>query len=213
MGEGVPAPCDSWHITLVQVEGHLWSIFPFFKKLRSFCKIAASVSLVTAIYKIVLSANSRTLDCYLAGRSFINTKNSIGPIKDPWGTPLVTETHEDIFPSHTALRCRWCKKLSIHWLIELLIPYPLSLRINFLWDTLSKAFAKSITITSVWLLSRRFLYRSWTNVRSWVSFECFALNPCCSIYSMLLHSRCFIMCFVTTCSIIFDAIQVSEMGR
>ena len=82
------------------------------RSLRSFCKMAASVSLVTAtIYTIVSSANSRTLDCNLAGRSFIYTKNSIGPITYPWGTPLVTGTHEDISPSHTTLCCCWCKKL------------------------------------------------------------------------------------------------------
>lgn len=100
---------------------------------------------------IVSSATSRTLDCNLAGRSFIYTKNSIGPITDPWGTLLVTGTHEDIFPLHTILCCRRCKKLSIHWLMELLIPYSLSLRINYLWGTLPKAFAKSITITYVCL--------------------------------------------------------------
>ena len=53
------------------------------RSLRSFCKMAVSVSLVTAIYTIVSSVNSRTLDCNLAGRSFIYTKNSIDPIRDP----------------------------------------------------------------------------------------------------------------------------------
>ena len=52
------------------------------RSLRSFYEIAVSVSLVTAIYTVVSSANNRTLDCNLAGISFIYTTNNIGPITD-----------------------------------------------------------------------------------------------------------------------------------
>ena len=49
------------------------------RSLRSFYKIAVSVS----IYTVVSSTNNRTLDCNLAGISFIYTTNNIGPITDP----------------------------------------------------------------------------------------------------------------------------------
>ena len=53
------------------------------RSLRSFYKMAVSVSLVTAIYTVVSSTNNRTLDCNLARISFIYTTNNIGPITDP----------------------------------------------------------------------------------------------------------------------------------
>ena len=69
MGEGGPAP---W---LLSGWKNICDLFSHSSRsLRSFCKMAASVSLVTAMYTIVSPANSRTLDCNLAGNLYILKK-------------------------------------------------------------------------------------------------------------------------------------------
>ena len=44
------------------------------------------------LYRTQSSANRRTEDQMLSGRSFIKNRNRIGPKTDPWGTPGNTGT-------------------------------------------------------------------------------------------------------------------------
>ena len=51
----------------------------------------------------VLSANFKTELETPFSRSFIYTRNKIGPKTDPWGTPLGTGSHKDFDPLTTTL--------------------------------------------------------------------------------------------------------------
>ena len=52
-------------------------------------------------YTAVSSANRRTCDCTLSGRSFMYNRNKIEPRKDPCGTPEETSTSSEHSPSIT----------------------------------------------------------------------------------------------------------------
>ena len=49
-----------------------------------------------------MSANRRTEDLMLSGRSFIKIRNRISPKTDPWGTSNNTGTGSEAWPSNTA---------------------------------------------------------------------------------------------------------------
>ena len=52
----------------------------------------ASLGWFIVRYTAVSSANRRTCDCTLSGRSFMYNRNKIGPRTDPCGTPEETGT-------------------------------------------------------------------------------------------------------------------------
>ena len=58
---------------------------------RSFCSTVPSSEPPIVRYTAVSSANKRTWDEHASGRSFIYTRNCIGPKTEPWGDPEVTE--------------------------------------------------------------------------------------------------------------------------
>ena len=59
------------------------------------------------------------------------------------------------------------------------IPSKDSLKRSLEWETVSKAFAKSIKIRSIWPLSLRIFEMSCVKAMSCVRVECFGRKPCC----------------------------------
>ena len=73
-----------------------------------------------------------------------------------------------------------------------------------------KAFEKSSSIRSVCLPALVFLARYSNNMVSCVSYDLFALNPCCKSHRRSCFSRCFTMWEAIICSSILQRIQVRE---
>jgi len=72
----------------------------------------------------------------VSGRSLTNSKNSIGPSKDPWGTLEVTDSCSDVAP-RTVTRCLWSCKYDLNQSCsEPAIPNWQSLSSNLAWSTL-----------------------------------------------------------------------------
>ena len=69
------------------------------------------------LYRTQSSANKRTDDLMLSGRSLMNTKKRTGPRPEPWGTPDKTRTESDTWPSSTTC----CERLESHELIHLCV--------------------------------------------------------------------------------------------
>ena len=84
---------------------------------RSSCKIRQSEGEYMFLYRTQSSANKRTDDLMLSGRSLMNTKKRTGPRTEPWGTPDKTGTGSDSSPSSTTC----CERLESHELIHLCV--------------------------------------------------------------------------------------------
>ena len=82
---------------ICQLSCHSESVF------KSVCKRSTSESSWMGRYITQSSANKRTSDVILSGRSFIYAKNKRGPRTVPWGTPDLTCTHCEWSPSTTTL--------------------------------------------------------------------------------------------------------------
>ena len=98
----------TWHLLglkcISQVFSHCSSVC------RSCCKVWESFLLVTVKYTAVSSANSLTCEVIFSGRSFMYSRNKIGPRTEPWGTPDVTGISDDFSPSR-ATHCERPSKL------------------------------------------------------------------------------------------------------
>ena len=66
-----------------------------------------------AMYIMVSLAKSQTVALTSFGRSFRYTKNGMGPVTEPWGTPLSTRAHPEWSPLHTTLWDHWWRKSTI----------------------------------------------------------------------------------------------------
>ena len=98
------------------------------------------------LYRTQSSANRRTEDVMLSCNSFIKIKNRVGPKVDPWDQPVTTATRSETCPSKApCLVHPESHELARLWVYPL-IPFKSNLCNSLLCGTLSKAFAKSITI-------------------------------------------------------------------
>ena len=77
-------------------------------------------------------------------------RNNNGPNTLPWGIPLVTASQSEKLLLTLTLDFLLFKKSWIHLIKVLFKPYEISLEINLLLSTLSKAFSKSLYVTSTW---------------------------------------------------------------
>ena len=102
-----------WHLATLNFICQSASHCP--KLVRSSCKIKQSWSECIFLYETQSSANRRTEDLMLSGRSFM-IRNRTRPTADPWGTPDSTGTGSEAWPSKTTC---WVRPES-HELIHLL---------------------------------------------------------------------------------------------
>ena len=133
-------------------------------------------------YTAVSSANRRTWDCTLSGRSLMCSRNKIGPRTEPCGTPEDTGTSSEHSPSRRTLWLLPTKKDWIQWSVLPCMPCICSLYRSFRWLTLSKVLLKSSRIRSVCLPSMRNLARSSTVSRRICALENRAVSHtvCCT---------------------------------
>ena len=69
------------------------------------------------------SANRRTDEFMLFGKSFIYTRNNSGPSTVPWGTPETTSVQVVCSPPTTTLWTWYLRKPEIHVCVLLWMPY------------------------------------------------------------------------------------------
>ena len=85
----------TWHLL------GLKRISQVFSHCSSFCRscyqVWESFLLVTVKYTAVSSTNSLNCEVIFTGRTFMYSRNKIGPRTEPWGTPDVTGISDD-FP-------------------------------------------------------------------------------------------------------------------
>ena len=74
---------------------------------RSSCNASWSARSLIVRLTIHSSANSLVLDPMLSGRSLMNKRNSNEQSTEPWGIPLITDTHSDSEPSTTTFWDLW----------------------------------------------------------------------------------------------------------
>ena len=153
------------------------------------------------------SANNRTFDLVLSGRSFMEIRKRMGPRTEPCGTPDVTGTVADFSLSITTVRVWSGKNAWIHLRVGPLMPYLWSLSSYFWWLILSNAFEKSSKTRSVWL-------PLWSSASSllWVSQDRLLRKPCWRSYSKLYLSMLETMFLVITCSSTLHRILVNQIG-
>ena len=84
--------------------------------------LSACHVIMYSVYRTLSSANRRTEDLMLSGRSFIKIRNRIGPKTDPWGTPDNTGTGSEAWPSNTTFWVRPESHELIHLWVDPLIP-------------------------------------------------------------------------------------------
>ena len=114
--------------------------------------------------------------------SFMYKINSSGPRIEPWVTPLVTSSHEELLPSKTTRCCLFVRYEFSHFNR---FPY-MSKLCNFLISrsrgTLSNAFSKSkYTISTCFPLMTDF-WISCSTCSNWVTIERPFINKCCRVY-------------------------------
>ena len=180
---------------------------------KSFWRSDASLGWFIVRCTAVSSANRRTCDCTLSGRSFMYNRNKIGLRTDPCGTPEETGITSEHSPSSTT-DCVFPTKKD--WIHERVLPWTIcicNLWSNFRWFSLSKAFLKSSRIRSLCLPFVRDLVRSSTSWIIWISQNRRSRNPCCTSYSKLCFSRCLVRPDAMMCSKVLHKMHVSEIGR
>jgi len=89
---------------------------------RSSWSILVSFILWISQYSKQSSANIRTVDRTLLGRSLMYTRNNRGPMTMPCGTPDVTGDSEDVWPSSTTSWVHPCQKPVTQLRVEFLMP-------------------------------------------------------------------------------------------
>ena len=88
------------------------------KLFRSCCRIVWSELFLMRRYSRQSSANSRTVDFTLSGRSLMLQRNVSGPSTVPWGTPESTDVSLLDSPSTIVLMVRVVRKLVNHeWIV------------------------------------------------------------------------------------------------
>ena len=84
------------------------------RDVRSCCRFSWSWMVPTDLYSKQSSANKRTWDVTLSGRSFIYNRKRSGPRTVPCGTPDSTLVEEEVSPSrHTTHWVRFLRKAAI----------------------------------------------------------------------------------------------------
>ena len=123
------------------------------------------------------SANKRTLDFTISGRSLINNRNS----RDPKLFLGVLQSLQSKWQSESNLEvpveCGSVRSV-LSTVVCCLVYHNVCLRSSLWRGTLSKAFEKSNNTASICFPSDRFFARSWIVVISWVSQDLRALKPC-----------------------------------
>ena len=109
-----------WHLATLNFICQSASHCP--KLVRSSCKVKQSWSECIFLYRTQSSANRRTEDLMLSGRSFMKRRNRTGPKTDPWGTPDSTGTGSEAWPSKTTCWVRPESHELIHLWVDPLIP-------------------------------------------------------------------------------------------
>ena len=191
---------------ICQLSCHSESVF------KSVCKRSTSESSWMGRYITQSSANKRTSDVILSGRSFIYAKNKRGPRTVPWGTPDLTCTHCEWSPSTTTRCRRLVRKFEIQVWVLPVIPKFCNLWSNLLCGTVSNALLKSIIIISTGVLASMDLARSLTVRTSWDSQEWFARNPCCLSVRIWCSEKCLMMLLCSMCSKSLQQIGVKDTG-
>ena len=115
---------------------------PFFRPFIKHVYIRESSDEKIAATTLLSSAYKRHSLIILSSKSLINRRNSIGPNREPCGTPLLNIP----LSSHPLqLSAFYYTKHLIQSRIESHIPTDASFEHNFLLETLSKAYLKSVS--------------------------------------------------------------------
>ena len=96
----------------------------------SFCKVCLSPIYLVFLNSLVSSANFNMLHVTPSSKSFMYTKNKIGPSTDPCGTPLKTDFQLETSPSTTTLCFLSVSQCSIQLIILFPIPCDFNLSIS-----------------------------------------------------------------------------------
>ena len=109
----------------------------------SSCKLRLSLISLVSMNGLVSSAHFNMLPVTPSSKSFMHTKNIIGPSTDPCGTPVMTDFQLETSPSTTTLCFLSVSHCSIQLIILFPIPCDFNLSISLWCGTLSNAFWKS----------------------------------------------------------------------
>src|SRR5664279_2976094 len=130
--------CISLHLLGLNFRSHL--LDQSVRLFRSFWRMLLSDSVLISLHSLVSSANILRLLTIQSGRSLTKSKNRRGPNTEPCGTPLSTCISSEKLPRTPTFNVLAVRNCSIQLSNLSCIPRFFNFSINFLCDTLSKAF-------------------------------------------------------------------------
>ena len=144
----------------------------------SFCSSCEFNWFLISLYRTQSSANRRTVEWILLGKSLMYIRKRRGPSTVPCGTPDSTWVQGECPPLTTTLCSRHVRNFEIQACVLLLMPYLFNLFRCRLCGTVSNAFEKYIMIMSNCDLLFRDLDRSCVMSINWISVEFLLRKPC-----------------------------------
>jgi len=165
--------CESYRCTIPGFIFITFSTAQSPRQFRSICNFYMSLPSMIFLYIIQSSAKSPIVDSMFLQISLTYTRNRWGPNSLPCGTPDITLTSSHYCPP-TLTFCKRPKMNSLtHKTTLESTPEAIIFVISQSWGTESKAFEKSIIITSILAPSSKELAKSWQNCDyltfTWVS--------------------------------------------
>ena len=115
-------PSHSHRVTFGNIELHLPIGLPKPKTVKIFLQNETVLQWMNVLYRTQSSANRRTEDLILSGKSLLKIRKRIGPKTDPWGTPDKTGTGSEAWPSKTTCWLRPESHELIHLWVDPRIP-------------------------------------------------------------------------------------------